>query len=125
MRPLAFAPAALPAVIEHHPYVDSGHSDDATSADLSPLNELLDRIAALGLSSPGDPIGSKSGHDEIDPSPITRLVAAVEDGAIETSPLETETVIVRISEPFEPNMPLSAATLCSLSSGTDTRTENY
>ena len=31
-------PAALPAVIEHHPYVDSGHSDDATSTDLSPLN---------------------------------------------------------------------------------------
>ena len=58
---VASGPAALPTVIEHHPYVDSGHSDDATSADLSPLNELLDCIATLGLSSPGDQIGPKSG----------------------------------------------------------------
>ena len=63
----------------HHLYVDSGYSDDASLAEISPINELLDRIAALGLSSPGDQIGPKSGQDEIDPIPVTHLVAAVED----------------------------------------------
>ena len=72
-------------------------------ADLSSLNELLDRIAGLGLATYYDRIGLKLDQREIKSLPITHLVAVVEEQAENTSPPKLRTSYVRISEPCEPD----------------------
>ena len=47
--------------------------------ELSSLNELLDRIAALGVATDYDRIGLKPDQREINSPPITHQIAVVEE----------------------------------------------
>ena len=50
----AFKPTMTSQVIENRLHVDSEFSKQMDPADLSSLNELLDRIAALGVATDYD-----------------------------------------------------------------------
>ena len=80
--------------------------------DVSSLNELLDRIAALGVATDYDRIGLKPDQREIRSPPITHLVAVVEEQAENTSPPKLRTSYVRISEPCVPDTHLWEKTVC-------------
>ena len=71
-------------------------------AELSSLNELLDRIAALGVATDYDRIGLKPDQREIKPPPITHQIAVVE-GQDDNSSSILRTNYVRISELEEPD----------------------
>ena len=47
--------------------------------ELSSLNELLDRIAALGVATDYDRIGLKPDQREIESPPVTHQLAVVEE----------------------------------------------
>ena len=66
-------------VIENRPRVDSEYSKRMDPTELSSLNELLDRIAALGVATDYDRIGLKPGQREITSPPITHQIAVVEE----------------------------------------------
>ena len=83
---LAVKPKAAPAIAKHHLRISLEHSAKMDPADVSSLNELLDRIAALGVATDYDRIGLKPDHREIKSSPITHLVAVVEEQAEDSSP---------------------------------------
>src|SRR5215216_5433672 len=72
-------------------------------ADVSSINELLDRIAALGFVTDYDRIGLKPDQREIRSPPITHLVAVTEEQAENTAPAKLRTSYVRISESGEPD----------------------
>ena len=65
--------------------------------ELSSLNELLDRIAALGVATDYDQIGLKPDQREINSLPVTHEIAVVEEQHID-SPSILRTNYVRISE---------------------------
>ena len=71
--------------------------------DVSSLNELLDRIAALGVSTDYDLIGLKPDEREIISPPVTHLVTVVEEQVEGTAPPMLKTNYVRISELYEPD----------------------
>ena len=81
-------------------------------ADISSLNELLDRIAALGVSTNYDLIGLKPDQREIRSPPVTHLVTVVEEQVEDTYPPMLKTNYVRISEPCEPDTHLREETPC-------------
>ena len=56
---------ASPMIAKHHPRIGLEYSEKMDPADISSLNELLDRIAALGLSTDYDRIGLKPDQREI------------------------------------------------------------
>ena len=72
-------------------------------ADVCSLNELLDRIAALGVSTDYDRIGLKPDQREINHPPITHLVAVIEEPAKDTFLPILKTKYVRVSESIEPD----------------------
>ena len=55
-------------------------------ADVSCLNELLDRIAALGVATDYDLVGLKPDQREIRSPPVTHLVTVVEEQVEDTTP---------------------------------------
>ena len=55
----AIEPTAPPAIAQHHLRIGLEHSEKMDPTDISSLNELLDRIAALGLSTDYDRIRLK------------------------------------------------------------------
>ena len=55
--------------------------------ELSSLNELLDRIAALGVATDYDQIGLKPDPREIDSPQVTHHVEVVEEQCGESSPI--------------------------------------
>ena len=71
-------------------------------ADISSLNELLDRIAALGVTTDYDRIGLKPNQREIKSPPVTHLVVVVEERADNTSSPKLKTRYVRVSKPLKP-----------------------
>ena len=81
-------------------------------ADVSSLNEQLDRIAALGVATDYDRIGLKPDQREIKSPPITHLVAVVEKQAGDSSPPMLRTSYVWISEACEPDTHLREETSC-------------
>ena len=70
--------------------------------ELSSLNELLDRIAALGVAIDYDRIGIKPDHREIKSPLIAHLVVLIEEQAKNSSPHKLIMSYVRIYEPCEP-----------------------
>ena len=71
--------------------------------ELSSLNELLDRIAALGVATDYDRIGLKPDHREINSPPVTHHIAVVEEQCGESSPI-LRTRCVRIPDPSKPDI---------------------
>uniref|UniRef100_UPI001F18D6A9 hypothetical protein n=1 Tax=Gulbenkiania mobilis TaxID=397457 RepID=UPI001F18D6A9 len=69
--------------------------------DISSLNELLDCITTIGLSTDYDRIGLKPDQREINIPPITYLVAVIEERAENSSSPKLKTNYVRIFEPLE------------------------
>ena len=70
--------------------------------DLSSLNELLDRIAALGVATNYDWIGLKPDQRDIRSPPATHEIAVVEEPHVGCPPT-LRTNYVRITELSEPN----------------------
>ena len=71
-------------------------------AELSSLNELLDRIAALGVATDYDRIGLKPDQREIKSPPITHQIAVVVEQDDDPSSIP-RTDYVWISDPEEPD----------------------
>ena len=67
----AIGPMMTSQVIENRLRVDSEYSKWMDTADLPSLNELLDRIAAMGVAIDYDQIGLKLNQREIKSPPIT------------------------------------------------------
>ena len=83
---LAVKPKAAPAIANHHLRITLEPSEKMDPADVSSLNELLDRITALGVATDYDRIRLKPDQREIRSPPVTHLVAVVEEQVEDTSP---------------------------------------
>ena len=70
--------------------------------ELSSLNELLDRIAALGVATDYDRIGFKPDQRDIKSPPVTHEIAVVEEPHMDY-PSTLRTNYVRIAELSEPD----------------------
>ena len=70
--------------------------------ELSSLNELLDRIAALGVTTDYDRIGLKPDQREINSSPVTHQIAVVEEQCSDSASI-LRMNYVRIPELSEPD----------------------
>ena len=66
------------------------------------MNELLDRIAALGVAMDYDRIGLKPDQREINSPPVTHQIAVVEEQRNDSSAI-LRTNYVRIPELSEPD----------------------
>ena len=81
----AVAPTMASRAIENPLRINSEHSKQMDPAEFSPLNELLDRIAALGIATNYDRIGPKADQGEIKTPPVTHKIAVVEEQDVESS----------------------------------------
>ena len=98
----AVKPTMTSRVIENRLHVDSEYSKRMDRTELSSLNELLDRITALGVATDYDRIGLKPDQREIKSPPITHQIAVVEEQNGNSSSI-LRTNYVRISELKEPD----------------------
>ena len=113
----ATKPTAAPTIARHHLHISLEHSEKMDPADVSSLNELLDRIAALGVAIDYDRIGLKPDQREIVSPPVTHLVAVIEERAENDSSPKLKTSYVRISESCEPDTPPREETVCPPNTG--------
>ena len=120
----AVKPMMTSQVIENHLRVDSENSKRMDPAELSSLNELLYRIAAMGVATDHDQIGLKPDQREIKSPPITHLVAVVEEQADNNSSPTLRTNYVRISGPEEPDTHPQEDTPCPPNTKSDVKPEN-
>ena len=88
-------PMMTSQVTENRLHIDSEYSKQMDPAELSSLNELLDRIAAMGVATDYDRIGHKPDQREIKSPPITHQIAVVEEQNNNSSPM-LKTNYVRI-----------------------------
>ena len=98
----AVGPMMTSRVIENRLRVNSEYSKQMGPTELSSLNELLDRIAALEVASDYDQIGLKPDQREINSPPITHQIAVVEEQYNNSSSI-LRTNYVRISKLEEPD----------------------
>ena len=77
--PLAVALTMASRVINHNLRVSSELAEQMDPMELSSLNEILDRIAALGVATDYDRIGFKPDQRDIKSPPVTHEIAAVEE----------------------------------------------
>ena len=103
----AVAPTMTSQVIKNSFHVDSEFAEQMDPMELASLNELLDRIAALGVARDYDRIGLKPDQREINPPPITHHIAVVEEQCGASSSI-LRTNYVRIPELSEPDTRLRA-----------------
>ena len=75
----AVAPTMTSQVIKNSLHVNSEFTEQMDPMELSSLNELLDRIAALGVATNYDRIGLKPDQREINSPPVTHQIAVVEE----------------------------------------------
>ena len=75
----AVKPMMTSQVIENHLRVDSEYSKRMDPTELSSLNELLDCIAALEVTTDYNWIGLKPDQREIKSPPITIQVAVIQE----------------------------------------------
>ena len=75
----AAAPMMTSRVIESNLHVNSELAEQLDPMELSSLNELLDRIAAPGVTTDYDQIGLKTDLREINSPQATHHVAVVEE----------------------------------------------
>ena len=99
--PSANAPTMTSRVIKNSLHVGSGFTEQMDPMELSSLNELLDRIAALGVAMDYDRIGLKPDQREINSPSVTHQIAVVEERCSDSSSiLRTNYVwIPELSEP--------------------------
>ena len=89
-------------VIKNSLHVGLGFAEQMDPMELSSLNELLDRIAALGVAMDYDRIGLKPYQREINSLPVTHQIAVVEEQCGESSYI-LRMNYVRIPELSEPD----------------------
>ena len=75
----AAVPTMTSRVIENSLHVGSEFAEQMDPMELSSLNELLDRIAALVVATDYDQTGLKPDQREINSPPVTHHVAVVEE----------------------------------------------
>ena len=75
----AAAPTMTSWVIKNSLHVSSEVAEQMDPMELSSLNELLDRIAALGVATDYDWIGLKPEPREINPLPVTHHIPVLEE----------------------------------------------
>ena len=75
----AAAPTMTSRVIKNSPHIGSKFAEQMDPMELSSLNELLDRIAALGVATDYDQIGLKPNQREINSPPVTHQIVVVEE----------------------------------------------
>ena len=98
----AVKPMMSSQVIANRLHINSEYSERMDPAELSSLNTLLDRIAAMGVATHYDQIGLKPDQREIKSSPITHQIAVVEEQNNNSSPT-LKMSCVRICELEEPD----------------------
>ena len=77
--PSAVAPMMTSRVITHSLHANSELTELMDLTELSFLNELSDRIAALGVATDDDRIRLKSDQRDIKSPPVTHEIAVVEE----------------------------------------------
>ena len=82
----AIEPATTLTAAGHHPCIIPKYSEKLDPIDISSLNELLDCIAALGVSTDYDRIRLKPDQREITHPPVTHFTVIVEEPATDDSP---------------------------------------
>ena len=75
----AVAPTMTSRIIENSLHVKLALAEQMDPIELASLNELLDRIAALGVATDYDRIGLKPDQREINSPPVTHHIAVVEE----------------------------------------------
>ena len=98
----AAAPTMTSRVIESNLHVNSELAEQLDPMELSSINELLDRIAALGVAMDYDQIGPKPDLREINSPPVTHHIAVVEGQCGDPSSI-LRTSYVRIPDPSKPD----------------------
>ena len=98
----AAAPTMTSWIIKSNLHVNSELAEQLDLVELSSLNELLDRIAALGVAMDYDRIGLKPDQREINSPPVTHQIAVVEEQCIDSSSI-LRMNYVRIPELSEPD----------------------
>ena len=98
----AVKPMMTSQVIKNCLRVDPEYSKRMDPVDLSSLNKLLDRIAALGVATDYDQIGLKPDQREINSPPVTHQIAVVEEQCGD-SPSILRTNYARIPELSKPD----------------------
>ena len=98
----AAAPTMTSQVIKNGLHVSSEFTEQMDPMELSSLNELLDRITALGVAMDYDRIGLKPDQREINSPPVTHQIAVVEEQCSDSSSI-WRTNYVRIPELSEPD----------------------
>ena len=98
----AVVPMMTSRVITNSLHVNSELTEQMNPMELSSLNELLDRIAALGVPTDYDRIGLKPNQRDIKSPPVTHEIAVVEEPHTDY-PSILRTNYVRITELLEPN----------------------
>ena len=91
-------------VIKNNLRVSTEFTEQMDPMELSSLNELLDRVAALGVSTDYDRIGLKPDQREINSLLVTHQIAVVEEQNSD-SPSILRTNYVRIPELSERTCP--------------------
>ena len=94
----AAAPTMTSRVIESNLHINSELAERLDPMELSSLNELLDRIATLGVATDYDQIGPKPDLREINSPEVTHHVAVVEEQCGKPSAI-LRTSYVRIPDP--------------------------
>ena len=100
--PSALMPMMASRVITHNLRINSELAEQMDSIELSSLNELLDRIAALGVAMDYDRIGLKPDQRDIKSPPATHEIAVVEEPHTDC-PSTLRMNYVWIAELLEPN----------------------
>ena len=95
-------PTMTSQVIKNSLHVSSEFTKWMDPIELSSLNKLLDRIAALGVATDYDQIGLKPDQREINSPPVTHQIAMMEEQNNDSSSI-LRTNYVRIPELSEPD----------------------
>ena len=101
----AAAPTMTSRVIESNLHVKSKIAEQLDPMELSSLNELLDRISALGVTTDYDRIGLKPDQREINSPPVTHQIAVVKEQCSDSSSILRKNY-VQIPELSEPDTDL-------------------
>ena len=89
-------------VVKSNLHVSSEFAERLDPIELSSVNELLDRIAALGVATDYNQIGLKTDLREINSPQVTHHVVVVEEQCGD-SPSMLKTNYVRIPDPSMPD----------------------
>ena len=98
----ASAPMMTSRAIENNLHVSSELAEQLDPMELSSINELLDRFAALGVATDYDQIGPKTDLRKINSPQVTHHVAVVEGQCDDLSSI-LRTSYIRIPDPSKPD----------------------